>query len=198
MLDCCNLLIDDIRYQIKGCIYDCETLTQMTDLLEFHLLDLTKFGGVDENNPVTMWMEFFKNPYSKESELIYKRIPEIKEAKNMFEKVKADPKCRELIQMREDANIEVNSAISSAVEETKKKAEAEKEELKAQAEAEKKKLKAQTKKAEAQAKKAEAQAKAEKIESAKKMLIDGLPENMISKYSGLSIEEVIALKKKIL
>ena len=38
--------------------------------------------------------------------------------------------------------------------------------------------------------KAEAEKKAEKIESAKKMLQDGLSVEVVSKYSGLSFEEV--------
>lgn len=33
-------------------------------------------------------------------------------------------------------------------------------------------------------------AEAEKIESAKKMLSDGLSEELVSKYSGLSLEEI--------
>jgi len=33
-----------------------------------------------------------------------------------------------------------------------------------------------------------------KIESARKMLIDGLPIDMVAKYSGLSIEEIKKLK----
>ena len=38
--------------------------------------------------------------------------------------------------------------------------------------------------------KAEAEKKAEKIESARKMLQDGLSVEVVSKYSGLSFEEV--------
>ena len=40
------------------------------------------------------------------------------------------------------------------------------------------------------ARKEREKAKAEKIESAKKMLSDGLSEELVSRYSGLSIEEV--------
>ncbi|MBR1735379.1 MAG: Rpn family recombination-promoting nuclease/putative transposase [Alphaproteobacteria bacterium] len=109
-----NLPKNDNRYQIRGRIFDCESLKEMTNLLELHFLDLTELKGIDENNPVTSWMEFFKNPYSKEAQLICERIPEIKEAKKMFEKVKADPKCLELIRMREEANIEFGNAIANA------------------------------------------------------------------------------------
>ncbi len=160
-----NSSIDDIRYQVRGRIYDCETLKQMTDLLELHFLDLTKLKGLDEENPVTMWMEFFKNPYSEEAQLIYERIPEIKEAKEMFEKVKADPKYLELIRMREEANIEFNNAIANAEDKVRVEE--------------------------------RAKADAEKRESARKMLVDGLPVEIVSKYSGLSIEEIREIKKKI-
>ena len=44
----CLLYKDDIRYQVRSRIYDCETLKQMTDLLELHFLDLTKLKGLDE------------------------------------------------------------------------------------------------------------------------------------------------------
>ena len=123
-----------------------------------------------------MWMAFFKNPYSEEAQLIYERIPEIKEAKEMFEKVKADPKYLELIRMREEANIEFNNAIANAedkvIVEERTKAEKEKAELKAEAEKEKR-------------------------ETASKMLADGFSIEMISKYFGLSIEEIHEIQKKL-
>ena len=42
-----------------------------------------------------------------------------------------------------------------------------------------------------------AKANAEKRESARKMLVDGLSVEMVSKYSGLSAEEILSIKKKI-
>lgn len=48
---------------------------------------------------------------------MYKFVPELKEAEKVFEKAKADPKKRRLLEEREDAARNYASDISSAREE---------------------------------------------------------------------------------
>ena len=83
----------------------------------------------DKESPITFWIEFFKNPYSEICKELYKFVPELKEAKEVFEKAKADPKKRQLLEEREDAARNYASDISSAREEERTKAMDEKKRL---------------------------------------------------------------------
>jgi predicted transposase/invertase (TIGR01784 family) len=82
-------------------------------------------------------------------------VPEIREAKQIFEKAKSDPKARELIDAREKAIHDYSNDISCAKEEGK---------------------------AEGELKKAR--------ETALSMLSDGMSIETISKYTGLSVQEI--------
>ena len=90
----------------------------------------------------------------------------------MFEKAKTNDEVLRLIRLREEAQSEVATRIAEARKEEQDKAEKREQEL-------------------------EAKANAEKRESAKKMLSKGLSVEDISDFTGLSIEEVNQIKKKI-
>ena len=154
------------------------------------------------------WIKFIRDPENIPPELL--EIPEVKEAMDALTYMSADPDVRAAYQarVREMNRIRAGQAIKYkeglaegeklGAEKERKKAEKEKNELVEKALAEKKQLeekaKAEKKQLEEKAKAEKEQlvekAKAEKIESAKKMLSDGLSMELISKYSGLSIEEV--------
>ena len=123
----------------------------------------------DKESPITFWIEFFKNPYSEACKELYKVVPELKEAKEVFEQAKADPKKRRLIEEREDAARNYASAISTAREEGREEERAKTKKLLDKAEAEKR-------------------------ESAGRMLEDGLTVDIVAKYTGLSIEEIEKIK----
>jgi predicted transposase/invertase (TIGR01784 family) len=94
-------LFGDERFCRKGHICDDETKEIMTDLLEMQFLELDKLNKVDEEAPITFWVEFFKDPYSEAVRALCDYVPEIKEAKEIFEKAKSDPEVRALIEARE-------------------------------------------------------------------------------------------------
>ena len=97
-------------------------------MLEIQFVELDKMRKFDKESPITFWIEFFKNPYSEICKELYKFVPELKEAKEVFEKAKADPKKRQLLEEREDAARNYASDISSAREEERAKAMDEKRE----------------------------------------------------------------------
>ena len=171
-----KLFKKDERYWRKCHITDDENKEIVTDLLELQFVELNKLKKFTKESPLTFWIEFFKNPYSEQCKELYKFVPELKEASDIFEAAKADPAKRRLIQEREDAVRNYNNAISVAVEEEREKAE--------------KKLAEELEKAE---RKAESEKRAEKIAMAKKMLSDGLNAELVAKYSGLSIEDILKL-----
>ena len=112
-----KLFHKDERYWRKCHITDDETHERITNLLEIQFLELDKLKKFTKESPITFWIEFFKNPYSEECKELYKFIPELKEAKEVFEAAKADPKKRQLIEEREDAIRNYAAAVSQAKEE---------------------------------------------------------------------------------
>lgn len=107
-------LFHDERYWRNGSISDNETKEKMTDLLEMHFFELNKLQKVDKKSPASFWIEFFRDPYSEETKALCEYVPEIREAKEIYEKAKSDPKVRELIDAREKAIRDYCNDISCA------------------------------------------------------------------------------------
>lgn len=111
-----KLFHKDARYWRKCHLTDDESHEIITDLLEIQFVELNKLKQFTKESPLTFWIEFFKNPYSEECKELYKFVPELNEAREIFEAAKADPVKRRLIQEREEAVRNYNHAISSAAE----------------------------------------------------------------------------------
>ncbi|MDR1236459.1 MAG: Rpn family recombination-promoting nuclease/putative transposase [Holosporaceae bacterium] len=109
-------LFRDDRYLRKGCIYDDETKEKMSDLLELHFFELNKLREVDKESPITFWIEFFRDPYSDAVKALCDYVPEIREAKEIYEKAKTDPKLRATIEAREEALLNYANYIACAKE----------------------------------------------------------------------------------
>lgn len=111
-----DLFKNDARYWRKCFIKDNETNEQITDLLEIHFLELRKMREkfIAQDNPVAVWLEFLRNPFSKEVIEAEERIPELKEAKDIFKKVNSNPRDRALWKMREQTMMEEASALNNA------------------------------------------------------------------------------------
>lgn len=112
-----TLFEKDERYWRKGYLKDDHNNDNFTDLLEMHFLEVNKMRQVEEKSPITFWIEFFKDPYSEKIASLCEFVPEIMEAKNLFEKAKSDPEAQELIRIREKALRDYASDIASAKDE---------------------------------------------------------------------------------
>lgn len=95
-----NLFEDDNQYYRTCSIKDDEVNEQLTDRLELQFLELNKLEKYTKDKPITFWMEFFKDPYSEACQELYTFVPEIKEAKDVFEEIKSDPEKRRMIEER--------------------------------------------------------------------------------------------------
>ena len=109
-----TLFKDDERFWRKGYIKDEETNEKFTDMLEMHFIELNKMRQVRDESPITFWIEFFKNPYSEKVQALCEFVPEIKEAKEVFEKAKSDPEAQELIRIKEKATRDYASGMAGA------------------------------------------------------------------------------------
>ena len=177
-----KLFHKDERYWRKCHITDDETHERLTDLLEIQFLELDKLKKFTKESPITFWIEFFKNPYSEECKELYKFVPELKEAKEVFEAAKADPKKRRLIEERESAIRNYAAAMAQFKEEGI--VEGEKIGIE---KGEKIGIEKGEKIGEARA---QAKADEEKREMARGMLSAGLNFEQVSKISGLSVDEL--------
>jgi predicted transposase/invertase (TIGR01784 family) len=142
----------------------------MTKLLEMQFIELNKLRQVDKESPITFWVEFFRNPYSESIRALCDYVPEIREAKQIYEKAKSDPKSRELIEAREKTLRDYANDIACAKDEGKAEG---KEEGIAIGE--------------------ERGRMEEKIEIARNLLKASVDINTIATASGLSIDEIRSL-----
>ena len=199
-----KLFHKDARYWRKCHLTDDENKEIITDLLEIQFVELNKLKKFTKESPLTFWIEFFKNPYSEECKELYKFVPELKEANDIFEAAKADPEKRRLIQEREDAIRNYNNAISVALEQGRTEGieqgraegieqgrsegiEQGRTEGIEQGRAE------ERAKAEKELAAQRAKAEADKIEAAKRMLAKGLDISDIADFTGLTIDEIQSL-----
>ena len=168
------------------CFIEMEEYKILTDKLRIFFIELPKFHPkhIDRKNMLDVWMAFLNNPLNKEVE----DIKEIHKALDTLKEISADREVREIYEMRKKTEMGYLSEKNVAVENARKEGKAEGE-----------KLGAERERAKAEKEKAELQAKAdeEKRESAVKMISDGLPAELVAKYSGLSIEEISEIRKKI-
>ena len=97
----------------------------------------------------------------------------------------------------EEANKRANKRVEETIKKLEEKAEEKIKEAQSEAKAIVKEAKAKAEEAEAKAEEAEAKAKAkaeqQKIDTARKMKADGLPFELIAKYTGITIKEIEAL-----
>ncbi|GHU16054.1 hypothetical protein FACS189472_00260 [Alphaproteobacteria bacterium] len=169
---CINILekniFEDDRYWHTYHMRDDETYELLTDSEEIHFLELAKLKEYQKDNPVTWWLEYIKNPHSKIVDKIGEFEPIIKEAVEMFDIVSSDPDAQELMRIRNDGEIEYNSAMWEARMEGEARG-----------------------KIEGEARGIERDMK----EAAKKMLLAGIDSNIVASSLGLSISEIQSLSR---
>jgi predicted transposase/invertase (TIGR01784 family) len=132
------------------------------------LVELPKFDpkSADEKDALTAWLAFLKNPTLMNTSFL--GIKEVKEAMDVLQYISADSDTRAIAELREKTMFDRNSERAVAVEEGEAIGEA-------------------RGKAEGEAKKAR--------ETAIAMLADGMPVEVVRKYTELPIEEIEALQK---
>ena len=172
-------LFDDARYWRRDWLSDSETHERLTDLLEIHFLELPKIRQVPADSPMLFWMEFINDPFSDKIQDMYALEEIYSEAKLAYEKTIADPSVRELLRIREKADMDYKDAMARNYEKGEKIG-IEKGIEKGRAE---------------ERAKAEAEKHAEKIETAKRLLSIGLSVEQIASATGLPAATIESLRK---
>ena len=167
-----NLLNHDKFHSVYR-LKDCETNEELTDVMELHFIELKKMKDVNRVEEVKTkleaWLYFINQPDSELVQELEKVEVEIKEAKAELIRLSGDRKERERYEKRRESRLNEISALSYAEE---------------------KGIKQGIKQG------IEQGAKNEKIEIAKKLIQNGLDNELISKSTGLSIKEVKEIRKE--
>ena len=171
-----NLLNHDKFHSVYR-LKDCETNEELTDVMELHFIELKKIKDVQRVEEVKTkleaWLYFINQPESELVQELEKVEVEIKEAKAELVRLSGDRKERERYEKRRESRLNEVSALSYAEEKGIQKGieEGVKQGL-------------------------EQGAKQRNIEIAKNLIQNGLDNELISKSTGLSIEEVKAIRKE--
>ncbi|MFR5115092.1 Rpn family recombination-promoting nuclease/putative transposase [Turicibacter sanguinis] len=171
-----NLLNHDKFHSVYR-LKDCETNEELTDVMELHFIELKKMKDVQRVEEVKTkleaWLYFINQPESELVQELEKVEVEIKEAKAELVRLSGDRKERERYEKRRESRLNEVSALSYAEEKGIQKGieEGVKQGL-------------------------EQGAKQRNIEIAKNLIQNGLDNELISKSTGLSIEEVEELRKE--
>ena len=184
---CINILnfsmLKDKRFWHKYFVKDDETNEKLTDLLELHFFELPKIKKEPAEGSVMFWLEFINNPESKKIAGRYQEKKIYAEARDAYYRAIADPEVQELLRIMDKAEKDYQDSVARAEDRVRKEAEEEKAELIKKAEEEKAELKAK--------------AYAEKRESAMRFLKMGLSVKQVAEGSGLSLDEINEIKKKM-
>lgn len=171
-----NLLNHDKFHSVYR-LKDCETNEELTDVMELHFIELKKIKDVQRVEEVKTkleaWLYFINQPESELVQELEKVEVEIKEAKAELVRLSGDRKERERYEKRRESRLNEVSALSYAEEKGIQKGieEGVKQGL-------------------------EQGAKQRNIEIAKNLIQNGLDNELISKSTGLSIEEVKEIRKE--
>jgi predicted transposase/invertase (TIGR01784 family) len=90
-----------------------ETGKLFSDKIEIYMIELSKIERILDNDPITRWGEFLKEPPSRVVGELGEKEGIIKEAIDLFDAISSDPQMRELIRMREQGEMDVNSRIAN-------------------------------------------------------------------------------------
>ena len=179
-----NLLNHDKFHSVYR-LKDCETNEELTDVMELHFIELKKIKDVQHAEEVKTkleaWLYFINQPDSELVQELEKIEVDIKEAKAELIRLSGDRKERERYEKRRESRLNEISALSYAEEKGIQKG-----------------IEQGVKQGLEQGVKQglEQGAKQEKIEIAKNLIQNGLDNELISKSTGLSVEEVREIRKK--
>jgi predicted transposase/invertase (TIGR01784 family) len=160
-----------VKWQIRDEITGKRILTDRLELIIIELPKARRMYKIEPNNAICQWMLFLDNPNQKEVVQIMKENKDINKAIDELEQVSGNEKLRRIAELKEKYIRDEQASIEYAQNEGYRQGE-------------KKGM-------------AEGEAKGEKnksIEIAKNMLKENVEKKLISKVTGLSLEEIKNLK----
>ncbi len=95
-----KLIKENTEYHNIFRLYDKDTQTTLTDVLEIHTLELLKLPQVDDNTDLSYWLQFFKARRKEEFSMLAERSPMLQKAYEELETLSQDKSTREVYELR--------------------------------------------------------------------------------------------------
>lgn len=116
---CINILnfkyLKNDRFHNGYRLKEIETNEQLSDVMEIHFIEIPKLDDEsDEKDLLVAWTQFLKNPESEKVRSLEMSIEEIREAKDELHRLSADQRQRELYEMRAKKLRDEVSALNKA------------------------------------------------------------------------------------
>ena len=122
----CILVIDEVlmpednAYHHRYTMYDPETRSEFTDLLEVHVLELPKLPAEDDGSGLWGWMKFIGVEDRKELDMIAEKDPEIGKAAARLLEISQDAETRLRVEFDQrweaDRRVEMRAAVREGEE----------------------------------------------------------------------------------
>ena len=160
----------DTKWQIRDNKTGKKVLTEQLEIVIIEIPKAIRIYKRDEKNRICQWMKFINNPNEEEVKKIMRENKEIKEAVKELEIVSRSERLRRIAELREKAIRDEQSAMALATERGLEQG-----------------MRLGEKNGEHNS----------KIEIAKNLLKENIDENIISRVTGLSMEEIENLRKNI-
>ena len=122
----CILIIDDVlmpedsAYHHRYTMYDPETRSEFTDLMEVHVLELPKLPAADDGSGLWAWLKFIDVGDRKELDMIAEKDPEIGKAAARLLEVSEDAETRLRLEFERrweaDRRVEMRAALRKGEE----------------------------------------------------------------------------------
>jgi predicted transposase/invertase (TIGR01784 family) len=112
---------EDNAYHHRYTMYDPETRSEFTDLLEVHVLELPKLPAEDDGSDMWAWMKFIDVEDRKELDMIAEKDPEIGKAAARLLEISQDAETRLRMEFERrweaDQRVERRAAVREGREE---------------------------------------------------------------------------------
>jgi predicted transposase/invertase (TIGR01784 family) len=111
------LIKENNAYHNRYTLYDCNTGSQFTDLIEVDTLELPKIPLIDDNTSLITWLKFIKSETEEELAVLEQVSPEMKKAVEIVRLISSDEDIRALDEAREKARRDWYSQMDGARQE---------------------------------------------------------------------------------
>ena len=97
------LIANSPKYHHRFTFYDKDADVEFTDILEIHVLELSKLPQVTDGTELYDWAKFIAAESEEELDMIAQRNPQIRNSVVKFRELSADERVRDMVERREKA-----------------------------------------------------------------------------------------------
>jgi len=109
-----TLLPEHTHYHDKFVLYSPETKTQLTDIIEFHTLELSKLPKESDGTDLCNWLEFINADSEEDLKMLAKKSPKMKAPVKKLLKLNQDEHARALYEAREKQRRDHTTMVNHA------------------------------------------------------------------------------------